>query len=603
MTTIPGITEHSEREREKARARAEREDARRELSRKGVVFGTLISVLAVIGGAVVGFVVTLAIVVARARYGFFIFGMQELAAFRWETAPIFLGMAGGVTLAILHPRALDRATVRGFIGLLVGSVAGIFLGRLLWGPDEGVWAGGIIFGAVGLLVGAALAVVGHEPHPERRPLLAGGLGSSLLLAGAVFLLVGFTRLITSQPIELSPFEAIPVPDTANVEAVVFLVGDAGATERGGSPLLRALRRDVEQWSRALGRDSAVSVLYLGDIVYPVGVRERDHPGFETDSIRLWNQIDIVAGEHARRHASLGLFLPGNHDWGSTSGLEGNDRILNLADQLERARNSGLYVALVPPNGRPGPAVRDLRRNVRLVLLDTHWFLQTPEAAERQVFFRDLEEAIESAGDRHLILAAHHPFHSAGPHGAFIPGYHAGGVAFLLKKSGTLVQDLNSPVYEEFLAGLRDIFGRQENPPLIFAGGHDHSLQVLQENGESDPRFSLVSGAGSKLSGLQGTPGLAWGADRPGYMVLVFRADDGIDLFVIAGDRSYLKCAVPREKLETCLTEGADSFEISYSTALLGPSRDPVDIPAVAGDTGVSTPWRLPGGEAPGEPGE
>lgn len=591
-------TKSRTRERRKAEARREREAGRRELGRKGVVFGTLISVLAVLGGAVVGFITTLAIVVARARAGSYIFGLHELAAIRWETLPVLLGMAAGVTLAILHPRALDRATVRGFVGLLAGAVLGAFLGRLLWGPEEGKWAGGIIFGAAGLLVGAALSLTVHRPSRGPRPLLAGGLGSSLLLAGAAFLAMGFTRLITSAPLELPEYEAIPVPDAGVVDAVVFLVGDAGATERGRSPLLRALGGDIEQWSEDLARDSAVSIAFLGDLVYPVGVRDRTHPQFETDSTRLWNQIDLVGGERALEHAALGLFLPGNHDWGNVSGLEGYDRILNLADQLQIARADGHHVSLQPPGGQPGPSIRDLRNNVRLVFLDTHWFLQARTAADREAFFERVEAVIESAGDRELIFTAHHPYRSAGPHGAIIPGYHTGGVAYLLKKSGTLVQDLNSTVYEELLRRLRTIFESHGKPPLVFAGGHDHSLQVIRGNGDYAPRFSLVSGAGSKLSGIRNAPGLAWGAHRPGYMMLVFRNDDAVDLFVVAGDSDALSCDVPEGELEACMTEGANSFEIAYSVSLLGPSGNPLPLPTASGDSAPGTPWHLAEGERP-----
>lgn len=590
-------TERSEARRE---ARREREAGRRELGRKGVLFGTLISVLAVVAGAVVGFVTTLAIVVARARTGSFIFGLHELVAIRWETMPILIGMAGGVTLAILHPRALDRATVRGFIGLFAGAVLGAFLGRLIWGPDEGKWAGGIIFGATGLLIGVAHSLLRHRRRGDRRPLLAGGLGSSLLLAGAAFLTMGFTRLLTNAPLELPEYEAIPVPEPGSVDAAVFLVGDAGAADRERSPLLRALREDVERWSEDLGRDSAVSVVFLGDLVYPVGVRDRDHPEFPTDSTRLWNQIDLLAGEAALTHASLGLFLPGNHDWGNVSGLEGLDRILNLAGQLELARRSGLHVSLQPPDGQPGPTIRDLRSNVRLVFLDTHWFLQARTPADRQAFLDRLERAIEEAGDRELIMTAHHPYRSAGPHGAIIPGYHAGGVAYLLKKSGTLVQDLNSTVYESLLQGLDAMFERVAKTPLVYAGGHDHSLQVVRGNGDFAPRFSLVSGAGSKLSGIRNAPGLAWGADRPGYMMLLFRNDDAVDLFVIAGEAETLTCEVPESELETCMTEAANEFEIAYSASLLGPSKEPVELPRVAVDSVVDTPWRLARGEEPAE---
>lgn len=533
--------------------------------------GALVGVLATAGGAVIGFVATLGIVVAMARAGQYVFALEELVALRWETLPIVFGAAAGAVLAATHPRALDRATGWGFGALAAGILVGIPAGHTFWGPGEGQWAGGIIFGALGLVAGIGLSLAIDRPkRRDRPPLFAGGLGGGLLLAGGAFVAMGFTRMMADPPVDLPEFEGVPLPQPDDVDAVVFLLGDAGATTPDRSPLLPALSADVERWSTALGQDSAVSVVFLGDLVYPLGVRDRTHPDFPSDSIRLWSQIRLLGGEKARARGSTGLFLPGNHDWGSTSGEVGRERIGNLAAQLDAARDAGFPVALYPPAGQPGPTMRELRSDLRLILMDTHWFLQTRSGRERAAFFDRLGEMIGSAGERNVVLAAHHPFRSAGPHGLFLPGYHAGGVAYLLKKSGTLVQDLNSPVYEEFLGGLRGLFERLGTRPLVFAGGHDHSLQVLESRSDHDPRFSLVSGAGSKISSIGYVPGLAWAASRPGYMMLVARRDGGVDLFVIGGDPDRLVCDVPEARLEACMAAGIAAFEIRYSTSLLVP---------------------------------
>jgi hypothetical protein len=324
----------------------------------------------------------------------------------------------------------------------------------------------------------------------------------------------------------------------------------------------------------------VSIVYLGDLVYPSGVRDRSHPAFETDSIRLWNQIDLIAGEQARKYNTAGLFLTGNHDWGNYSGDAGIERVLNLGAQLDHGRDEGLAVSLNPPAGEPGPVTRDLRRNVRIIFIDTHWFLQVRSSAVREEFFERLEQELAGAGQRETIIVAHHPYSTAGPHGAIMPGYDSG-VEFLLKKSGTLVQDLNSPVYIGFLERLRQIFESVEKPPLVFAGGHDHSLQVLTGDGDYDPRFVLVSGAGSKVSSIRNREGLVWGAAEPGYMKLIFRKDDGVDLFVTAGDAQYLACTGRETAVAECTANGIREFGTVYSRALLGPSKEPVPVP---GDT-------------------
>ena len=152
-----------------------------------------------------------------------------------------------------------------------------------------------------------------------------------------------------------------VPETADVDAVVFLVGDAGLAIEGRSPMLEKLKSDVEAWSAALARDSAVSIIFLGDNVYPDGVHERGHPSFAQDSIHLWSQIHLLSGEAALEHNTVGLFLTGNHDWGNMVGRRALERVHNLEAELVRAREQGPRVALLPPAGHPGPIVRDLRQ--------------------------------------------------------------------------------------------------------------------------------------------------------------------------------------------------------------------------------------------------
>lgn len=544
--------------------------------------------LAMIGGALVGFVVTLAIVVAKARARQFIFAMEDLVAFRWELLPILAGLIGGFRLGLKRPRALPWVTTASLGGLFIGVAVGPLVGALLWPDEAGKWAGGVICGAIGL-VAAALTSLRIRRIP-RRPLITATFSLALLLGLAGFGLFGVTNLIDIDPLEFPEPPRVPVPEPSQVDAVVFLLGDGGALN-DRSPLARAIAADIERWSDTLKRDSAVSVIYPGDVVYPSGVRPRDHPGFPQDSARLWAQINLVGGPAATRHATVGFFVTGNHDWGNHSGDAGFDRVLNLGQQLRNARQAGRFVSLLPAAGDPGPAFRDLRRNVRIVFFDTHWFLQERSREQRARFFERLSGALTGSGDREVILVAHHPYQSAGPHGAIIPGYHTLGIAYLLKEAGAMVQDLNSPPYDELLAGLRRTFAEARKPPLIYVGGHDHSLQVLTGATASDPRFVLVSGAASKVSSIQAGPGLVWGGEVPGYMMLVFRKDDGVDLFVVGGDKARLTCAGSEEEIAQCMSEGTNAFEIVYSATLLGPAREPGSIDEVVTDTVLpGTPW-------------
>jgi hypothetical protein len=405
-------------------------------------------------------------------------------------------------------------------------------------------------------------------YPARRTFAGVALFS---LPAIVLLVTGCGgRLETPQ---IPTFDAIEVADPADVDAVVFLVGDGGNTDRLRSPLLIRLQQDIERWSQALARDSAVSVIFLGDNVYPRGVRDSTHPGFPTDTARLWNQIRLLGGPAAVEHATTGWFLSGNHDWGNMRGERGIQRLVNMQEQLSRASESGPHVAMLPPAGTPGPIIRDLRHNVRIVLIDTNWYVQGPSALQKTEFFDRLEDALRTAGDRDVIVAAHHPWETSGPHGV-IEGGRAFGLYYLLEKSGTLVQDLNSPVYRDFRRRFRHRVLEVGRPPLIFAAGHDHSLQVLGGTFEGDPVHVLISGAASKLSPVSQIEGLRYAASRPGYMMLVFRKDGRLNLFVVAGDPDLLLCPDGDEgERSVCMEEGLTAFETVYSGVMREPTVD------------------------------
>ncbi len=93
------------------------------------------------------------------------------------------------------------------------------------------------------------------------------------------------------------------------------------------------------------------------------------------------------------------------------------------------------------------------------------------------------------------------------------------------------------------------------------------------------------------------PGLVWGGEQPGYMMLVFRKDDGVDLFVVGGDRDRLTCTGTPEQMEQCRTAGINAFELVYSASLLGPSKRPRELTPVVPDSlllpdslASGTPW-------------
>jgi hypothetical protein len=378
----------------------------------------------------------------------------------------------------------------------------------------------------------------------------------LLTAVAIVASGCFTPVYVAQP-----FTPAPPPAPEDVAAVVFLVGDAGDTPMERSPLVHRLREDVEEWSASLRTDSAVSVLFLGDNVYPVGMRDRSHDGFEPDSARLYAQVFAVSGPEARQYRTLGVFIPGNHDWGNTHGANGARRLLNQEEALDAHRAAGAPVRMLPTSGLAGPAVLDLPGQLRVLSFDTEWWLQSDEHNAQEQALNDIERAIAGADGRTILFAAHHPFMTAGPHSGLTTAFDP---IWVLRRAGVNVQDVNSGPYKALLNGLSSVFERTE-APLIYAAGHDHSLQLLAGAGPSDPRWTLVSGGASKSTPVAATDELEWASVEPGYMRVVILKDGGVMLYAESAPAQYLSCTNPDPA--PCIEAGAAAFGTSYSRRL------------------------------------
>ena len=366
------------------------------------------------------------------------------------------------------------------------------------------------------------------------------------------------------------FTPIPAADAAVVDQVVFLVGDAGEALFASTPLMPHLQTEVERWSAALAREEAVSVLFLGDNVYPAGIHDVGDLRRAQDSLHLDAQIQVMSGPHAIRWSNRGFFVAGNHDWGNLYGLPGLERIRNQERMLDAFGNRP-RVDLYPEAGLPGPQVVDAGDAVRFVFLDTHWWLQAGhDHILRDTVFFNVGEILRGAGDRAIVFASHHPFVSGGTHGGPVPIWRGLGLLWLLNKTGSLVQDLNSPIYRELLGGLEELF-RDIRQPLIYAAGHDHSLQVIEGIGPEKPQWSLVTGSASKTGDVGPAPGMRFGADQPGYMRLAFRRDGAVELHVYATTDEYLHCGDDDgEDVATCMRDGVNAFEEVYSSQLREP---------------------------------
>lgn len=297
----------------------------------------------------------------------------------------------------------------------------------------------------------------------------------------------------------------PTPELSPGEVAVslYLIGDAGAPDPRGDPVLQALERDLHS------RPNRRVVVFLGDNIYPRGLPPAGEPDRRESERRLAAQVETV-----KAGGATGYFVPGNHDW-ARFGRDGWESVKRQQAFIDSA-GAGAAV-LRPGGGCPGPSVVDLGR-LRLVLLDTQWWLHhgpkpgdptstCPADSETEVV-DSLRAALSVDPDRLVIVAAHHPLASGGEHGGhfglqdhlfplrkvvpwlWLPLPWLGSLYPAARQHGFSSQDVSSRPYQNLIRALSGAF--RGSPPALYAAGHEHNLQVL-EGGPA--RTELVSGVG------------------------------------------------------------------------------------------------------------
>ena len=317
---------------------------------------------------------------------------------------------------------------------------------------------------------------------------------------------------------------------------ILLLGDGGQPKQD-EPVLKTLKR----WTQKAPEKT--TVVFLGDNMYPDGMTEqKKHEAPE----RLGPQLDVVKSSNAH-----GLFIPGNHDWtnGKKQGypaLLAQEKYIN--DALSRTPN------FLPQDGMPGPVMLqmpEVNPVVQVIVLDTQWWLHQhdkPEIATETVIAK-LIELLDT--ELPVIVVGHHPLQSYGVHGGFydwkahlFPGRVAKKWLWLpVPIVGSLYplvrwhvvksdQDLNGVRNKYMVAQLKTALStRKKTPLLIYASGHEHSLQVLKGDITD---YLLISGLGSSEKATEVSHGdnTIFAHQHAGFMALDFLTSGKILLRVV-----------------------------------------------------------------------
>jgi hypothetical protein len=302
-------------------------------------------------------------------------------------------------------------------------------------------------------------------------------------------------------------EKLPVylPDSTAIEKSFFLIGDVGYSPIGGKSdgLL-----SLESYLKTTRNSKEDYMVFLGDNIYPVGMPAKDAGFRPIAENHLDAQIDVAKGFKGKT-----IFIPGNHDYY-------NENLVNVEREkkyIEEALND--KDIWEPKVGCPIES-KELSKDIQLLIIDSQWFLskwdEIPEInadcdqiKTRDVFFLEMEREFKKNQDKTILVVLHHPIFTNGVHGGQyaaikhlfpfqskipVPGL-ASLVSLIRTSGGVSAQDKQNKRYQKLADCISTLAIASKAPRIIFASGHEHSLQYIVNNNVRQ----IVSGSGSKKS--------------------------------------------------------------------------------------------------------
>ncbi len=292
---------------------------------------------------------------------------------------------------------------------------------------------------------------------------------------------------------------------------IFLIGDAGEPKKPDKNLQLLSGR----FKDATPEDV---LIFLGDNLYPKGLPDKEHPDRIEMERKLIPQLEVM-----KRFPGKAFMIPGNHDWaqGRKQGWQNN---LNMEAYVNAyLQNDNAYL---PSGGCPGPVEVPLGDYATLILINTQYLLHPwdkpdeDDACDNKSTIDALQafnDALERNKHKHILIAAHHPVYSYGPHhGNFSLKQHLvplpilGSIHPFYRRFIGSIQDNTHPKYRAIMKRTIEAMDRADH--VIYANGHEHSLQLI----ERGKHHYVVSGSGSKTTYVAQKKGSSFAKSEQGF---------------------------------------------------------------------------------------
>ncbi len=324
----------------------------------------------------------------------------------------------------------------------------------------------------------------------------------------------------TQKTKYADFGNHPKPTGDTLLHTFYLIGDAGHSPEGKlNPALELFKK------RLTTADKNSTAIFLGDNIYPAGMPSKKNESYQEAKNNIDAQLKTLENFKGRS-----LFIPGNHDW-YANGLKGLERQQDYIQEYLGSKD-----VFFPEDGCPIKKI-DITDAITVIAIDTEWYLtdwdKHPdmndhcEIKDREKFFEEFEGLVKKNAGKTTIIALHHPMTSYGPHGGQfslkrhlfpanngIPIPVLGSLINVLRKTaGASQEDLSNKKYNELRKRIMTL--AQYSEKVIFASGHEHSLQYILE--ANTPQ--IISGSGANEGATRLLNGSWFSTGKMGYAVL------------------------------------------------------------------------------------
>jgi hypothetical protein len=317
-------------------------------------------------------------------------------------------------------------------------------------------------------------------------------------------------------------------DNDSIDYVVYLIGNTATKELD----LKSL--DLFSKQTAIEKHP-FAIIHLGDILKPGSLESSVH------------ELNYFFNEEIGSMADI-YFIPGDKEW-DNAGRNGLATVRKTEDQIEKQLNgSNIFL---PSRGCPGPEIIDLSPTLRLIAINSHWWMHPfdiPEAPDsdcenitREEFLESLDEIIEESIGMNIIIAGHHPVISNGVYGGHMPlrkhifpledknpDNHVpipllGSFYAAYRQNIGTVRDMANEDYREFTDRISDIL--EKHPGLIYTSAHDYSLQLL----EIEEGYQVISGSLNEKEPVGRKDNALFSSSKSGFGKLVYYTNGNVGL--------------------------------------------------------------------------